>query len=70
MTMLTAAQAADRLLCTPWRVYQLIRAGTLPAVRLGRSVRIDSARLEQWIADGGTAPHRDRPAAATAQVAS
>jgi len=35
------------------RVYQMIRAGLLPAVHLGRQVRIDELALEKWIENGG-----------------
>ena len=30
-------------------VYRAIRAGELPAVRLGRAVRVPTASLEKWI---------------------
>ena len=32
------------------RVYQLIAAGVLPAVRVGRSLRIPRAAWEKWLA--------------------
>ena len=35
------------------RAYALIREGLLPAVRIGRQVRVADAALEQFIADGG-----------------
>ena len=37
------------------RVYELIRAGMLPAVRLGRQVRVDKEALDQFIKNGGMA---------------
>lgn len=37
------------------RVYEMIRQGVLPAVRLGRQVRIDRQTLEEFIAQGGRA---------------
>jgi excisionase family DNA binding protein len=33
------------------RVYQLIRAGELPAVRIGNAIRIPRASWEAWLAE-------------------
>jgi len=35
------------------RVYDLVRRGILPGVRLGRQVRISEEALQQFIASGG-----------------
>lgn len=35
------------------RVYELVRLGILPSVRLGRQVRFDAVAIGQWIAAGG-----------------
>ncbi len=59
--LLTARQTADRLGIGVYRTYQLIRKGQLPAVRLGRQVRVDLVALEDWIAAGGTACDSDLP---------
>jgi excisionase family DNA binding protein len=32
-------------------VYQLVASGALPSLRIGRSVRVASDRLTQWIED-------------------
>lgn len=53
--LLTAAEVAEILAVTPARVYELVRQDVLPHVRLGRQVRIDPDRLEEWIAAGGQA---------------
>lgn len=53
--LLTAAQAAEILAVSPARVYELMRCGLIPHVRIGRQVRIDPAALEAWIAAGGQA---------------
>ena len=53
--LLTAHEATVRLNVRLHRTYELIREGKLPAVRLGRQVRIDPAALEEFIAHGGTA---------------
>lgn len=33
------------------KVFQMLAAGELPAVRIGRSVRVPSAALSDWIAE-------------------
>ena len=50
--------AGERLGESPWRVREMVRQGLLPpgvAVRLGRRIRVDLDRLEEWIAAGGAA---------------
>ncbi|NIM47999.1 MAG: helix-turn-helix domain-containing protein [Gemmatimonadales bacterium] len=37
------------------RAYSLTRSGTIPAVRLGRQVRVHPEVLDQWIRNGGQA---------------
>jgi len=54
----TVKYAAERLSVDLPRMYNLIRTNVLPkgvVVRLGRSIRIDAAKLEQFIAEGGAA---------------
>lgn len=51
--MLRVAAVAELLDLPEKRVYELVRAGVLPHVRLGRSIRFNSAELEAWIAAGG-----------------
>lgn len=51
--LLTAADVAARLNVNVQRAYELLRNGTLPAVRIGRQVRTASADLEKWIREGG-----------------
>lgn len=45
----TVADAATRLRLSRSKVYQLAAAGLLPAVRLGKSVRIRADRLDAWL---------------------
>ncbi len=45
---------AERLGVTKHRAYDLVRSGVVPAVRLGRQVRVEESTLERWIASGGT----------------
>ncbi len=57
--LLDAGAVAAVLGITRWRVYDLARAGILPAVRLGRTLRFDPDRLRAWIDAGGTAKPPD-----------
>ena len=59
--LLTVAEAAELLRVHPNHVYELIRRGELPHVRLGRIIRLPRHRLHQWIeeqcgGDDGPAP--------------
>ncbi|MFO0784702.1 MAG: helix-turn-helix domain-containing protein [Phycisphaerales bacterium] len=47
--LLTYREAAKVLGVTPRTVWTLVHAGTLPAVRFGRSVRIDPTDLTRFI---------------------
>ena len=51
--LMTAAEVARVLRVTPYRVYELIRRGDLPVVRLGRQVRVEVGSLDDWIKSGG-----------------
>src|SRR6476659_2096642 len=55
--LLNVNQIAERLHLVKSRVYELIRQGKLPAVRIGKHVRMEAGCLEQWIAG-----HRGRGA--------
>jgi excisionase family DNA binding protein len=52
--LLTAQEAAERLGIRLHRLYELARAGTVPHVRLGRTLRVDPTALEAFIDRGGT----------------
>ncbi len=53
--LITAHQVADRLGLRLHRVYELTRAGQIPAVRLGcKQLRYDPRQLEAWIENGGS----------------
>lgn len=47
--MLTVMQAAEVLRIHPMTAYKLARHGTLPYVRLGRSIRVPKAALLQMM---------------------
>jgi excisionase family DNA binding protein len=55
--LLRPDEAAERLNVRLHRLYQLVREGTVPAVRLGsRQIRIRPDALEEFIASGGSQP--------------
>jgi excisionase family DNA binding protein len=54
-SLLTAQQVAVLLQVPKARVYELAREGLIPAVRLGRQIRVSASALDDWIADGGQA---------------
>ena len=49
-TFLTVGEISQRLGLSERRVYQLIEKRLLPAIRLGRSVRVPLAAWEAWLA--------------------
>lgn len=52
--LLTVEEVAAILRTHPDCVYRMIRAKQLPAVRLGRAVRVVREALDRWILAGGT----------------
>ncbi len=51
--LLTIPEAAKILSVSVQRGYELARNGTVPAVRMGRQVRVDPVVLRAWLAGGG-----------------
>ncbi len=51
--LLTVPAVARVLGVTESRAYDLIRLGLLPAVKLGRQIRVDPLKLEEFIDNGG-----------------
>jgi len=51
---LTAAEVASTMRVSTMTVYRLIRAGSLPALRVGRSFRVAEEDLDRFLADGYT----------------
>lgn len=49
--LLTPPEAAAQLGVRPSRIYQLIRTGALPVVRVGKYVRVRVTALNQWVAE-------------------
>ena len=51
----TLREVAQRLNISYFRASELVRRDILPAVHLGRQIRIDPQKLEQFIDTGGKA---------------
>jgi excisionase family DNA binding protein len=51
--LLRVSEVAKILDVTEPRVYNMIRGGLLPVVKLGRHLRIEEAQLNDWIKGGG-----------------
>ena len=47
--LLTPKQAAELLAVKPSWIYEAVRAGTLPCLRLGRHIRFTRPMLEVWL---------------------
>ena len=55
MRLITAKEVAAAWQMPVARVYELVRAGSVPVVRLGkRQIRFDEAALRLWIEHGGS----------------
>jgi len=53
MQLLKVPEVAELLQVSEWRAYQLVREGILPAVHLGRQVRIPADKLREFVESGG-----------------
>jgi excisionase family DNA binding protein len=49
--LLRAEQAAELLAVKPSWVYDAVRTGRLPCLRVGRHIRFTQTMLENWLAD-------------------
>jgi excisionase family DNA binding protein len=52
--LLQAREVADILGLNLQYVYDLMRTNRIPAVRVGRRVRVDPDVLQEWIRNGGS----------------
>lgn len=50
----TVSDVAEILRLNPDRVYEAVRLGLLPAVHIGRQIRIEQEAFEAWVRGGGT----------------
>lgn len=55
MQLLRVETVAKILDTSTARVYEMIRLRLLPAVRLGRQVRVVQEALDEWVRNGGQA---------------
>ena len=53
MKLLTVKEVAPILQVTEWSVYEMVKKGILPGVRLGKNVRISEDALRRFIENGG-----------------
>ena len=53
--LLKMPEVAEILNCSTARCYEMARTQILPVVRLGRQLRIDREKLQEWINNGGQA---------------
>ena len=51
--LLTAEEIAKILRVRKDNVYRMVREGILPAVHIGKTVRIDAEKFQKWIDSGG-----------------
>ena len=48
---LTPAQVQESLGFGKSKVYAMLKDGTLPSIRIGKSVRVDPRALQRWVAE-------------------
>lgn len=48
--LLSIAQTCRHLAFSRTKVHQLLKSGRLPSMKIGRSVRIPTAAVEEWLA--------------------
>src|SRR3954449_11963432 len=51
--LLTPSEAAELLAVKPSWIYEAVRAGTLPCLRIGRHIRFTRSMLEDWLQGTG-----------------
>jgi excisionase family DNA binding protein len=52
--LLTVEEFCDSTGLSKANAYKQVRLGRLPAVRIGRAVRISAAAAQEWIESGGS----------------
>jgi excisionase family DNA binding protein len=61
MKFLTVNEIAETIGLSTGRVYEALRLGLLPAVRIGRQVRVEEQAFLDWVSNGGqTYPHLNK----------
>ena len=51
----TVSEVADHMRVSNMTVYRLIKAGELPAIRVGKNYRIRNSHLDEYLAGAGVA---------------
>ena len=51
--LLRVEEVAQLLDVSRARCYELVRRKLIPAIRVGRQIRVDPAQLEMWMNNGG-----------------
>ena len=54
--VLTVEEAAERLRLSRGKCYEAVRQGLIPAIRIGRMIRISRAALDDFIRGATAAP--------------
>ena len=49
--LMTPDEVADLLAISPKTIYARVKAGTIPAIRIGASIRFDPADIAGWLED-------------------
>ncbi len=61
MRFLTVNEIAETLGMSTGRVYEVLRLKLIPAVRIGRQVRVEEQAFMEWVSKGGqTYTHLDK----------
>lgn len=60
--VMTADEVASLLRVSRWHVYELAQSGSIPHVRLGRTLRFSREALRQWIGQFHATPSVSSPA--------
>jgi excisionase family DNA binding protein len=70
--LLTAAEVGEMIGVGKSKTYELLAAGLIPSVRIGKSLRVPADRLRAWIealeVNERTADGSDRPATPPTEV--
>lgn len=56
-TLMTVAEVADSLRVSTMTVYRIIKAGELPALRVGKNYRIRAVDLDAYLSSGEVRVH-------------
>lgn len=57
--LLRPNEAADLLGVGRSKIYELIAAGDVPSIKIGKSLRVPVAALEQWVAERAASAGED-----------